>query len=389
MARLERLTAKVFADSAPADEIGQFGSALLGTKVLTSDVATIQGLSAYNNGWGSAVISNRNYPTMQEFNGILKVMSYQTAYQMQEGIPEYDSSTTYFKGSVVKVNISGTVQVPDGQGGYVLTSSTDVHFYASLVDNNQGYAVTNTNYWIELKYVKTTGDTMTGALTFDVPLGSAGISGGNPVVINANNIDIGTTPSSNEYLGMMQLNDQNNARMGRVEYGYFPDGSHCIRIVDKDNSSEAEYSIFEVGYDANNNKYCIFPNTKRVDGQWIKANYTITSNTSLNGSTNLTYDLTSLIPKDGYIYEILLSGRVNGSSTTGQYGPLYVISGLMNTSVMLTGNRQATTSGNTFGGCSIIPLGTDRKITITRGTSYYGTIDTLQVASYRRVGMNS
>ena len=161
MARLERLTAKVFADSAPADEIGQFGSALLGTKVLTSDVATIQGLSAYNNGWGSAVISNRNYPTMQEFNGILKVMSYQTAYQMQEGIPEYDSSTTYFKGSIVKV-----------------IDNTDVHFYASLVDNNQGYAVTNTNYWIELKYVKTTGDTMTGALTFDVPLGTSGISGG-------------------------------------------------------------------------------------------------------------------------------------------------------------------------------------------------------------------
>lgn len=372
MGRLERLTAKVFADSAPADEIGQFGSALLGTKVLTSDVATIQGLSAYNNGWGSAVISNRNYPTMQEFNGILKVMSYQTAYQMQEGIPEYDSSTTYFKGSIVKV-----------------IDNTDVHFYASLVDNNQGYAVTNTNYWIELKYVKTTGDTMTGALTFDVPLGTSGIKGANPVMINANNIDFVTTPSSTEYLGMVQINDQNSNRMGRLEYGFLSDGGHSIRIVDKKNSSETEYSIFEVGYNSNGDRYCDFPNTKCVDGQWIKANYTITSNTNLNGSTPLNYDLTSLIPKDGYNYEILLSGRVNGSSTTGQYGPLYVISSLMSTSVMLTGNRQANTTNNTFGGCSIIPLGTDRKIAVTRGTSYYGTIDILQVASYRRIGTNS
>jgi hypothetical protein len=237
--------------------------------------------------------------------------------------------------------------------------------------------------------VNKAGDTMTGTLAFDVSLGTSGISGGNPVMINANNIDFDTAPSSTEYLGMVQLNDENSNRMGRLEYGFLSDGGHSIRIVDKKNSSETEYSIFEVGYNSSGDRYCDFPNTKCVDGQWIKANYTITSSTSLNGSTNLTYDLTSLIPKDGYIYEILLSGRVNGSSTTGQYGPLYVISGVMNTSVMLAGNRQATTSSNTFGGCSIIPLGTDRKITITRGTSYYGTIDTLQVASYRRVGTNS
>ena len=237
--------------------------------------------------------------------------------------------------------------------------------------------------------VDKTGDTMTGALAFDVPLGTSGIRDANSVMINANNIDFDTAPSSTEYLGMMQINDQNNARMGRVEYAFLPNGQHNIRIVDKKNSSETEYSILEVGYNSNGDRYCEFPDTKCVDGQWIKANYTITTNTSLNSSTHLLYDLTPLIPKDGYIYEILLSGRVNGSSTAGQYGPLYVISTLMNTSVMLAGNRQASTTNNTFGGCSIIPLGTDRKITVTRGTSYYGTIDILQVASYRRVGTNS
>lgn len=131
MAKLTRVTAKVFADNAPNSEIGQFGSALLGTKVTTSDVATIQALSAYNNGWGSAVISNRNYPTMQEFNGLLKVMSYQTAYAMQEGIPEYDANTEYCKGSVIKA----------------LNSDDDVVLYQSIVDNNINNSVSDTTKW--------------------------------------------------------------------------------------------------------------------------------------------------------------------------------------------------------------------------------------------------
>lgn len=371
MARLERLTAKVFADSAPADEIGQFGSALLGTKVLTSNVATIQGLSAYNNGWGSAVISNRNYPTMQEFNGILKVMSYQTAYQMQEGIPEYDASTTYYQGSIVKV-ISGT----------------DVYFYSSLIDNNTGYAVTNTNYWIELKYVKTTGDTMTGTLTFDVPLGTSGIRDANPVMINASNVDFDSTPSSNEYLGMVQINDQNSNRMGRVEYAFLPSGQHNIRIVDQKNSSETEYSIFEVGFNANGDKYCTFPNTARVDGQWIASNINVALNVNINGSSNITYTVSGL-PNDSQSYEILLTARGKGTTTNNQYIPIYVGTAFTGDNfVEIAGSRQMSTTANTFGGTIVIPIGSDRKLTLVRDGSYNGTVETLTIKAYRRIGAN-
>lgn len=135
MTKLDRLTAKVFADNAPADEIGQFGSALSGTKVLTSDVATIQALPAYTSGWGSAVISNRNYPTMQEFNGLLKVMSYQSAYTLQQGIPEYDSGTVYYIGSIVKS----------------LDADNNAVLYQSVADNNINNQLTNTDYWKELQ----------------------------------------------------------------------------------------------------------------------------------------------------------------------------------------------------------------------------------------------
>ena len=54
MSTLSRVTAKLFGGSAPLDEIGQFGSALAGTKYNTQDVAEIQALDAYDK--GSALI---------------------------------------------------------------------------------------------------------------------------------------------------------------------------------------------------------------------------------------------------------------------------------------------------------------------------------------------
>lgn len=128
MAKLERVTAKIFASDAPADKIGQFGSALAGTKLETGDVSTIQALPAYTEGWSSAVVSQRNYPVLQETNGVMKNMTYQTAYIMQNGIPEYDPNTEYYTGSICK-GVGNTNQ------------------YASLNDENIGNDVTNSQNW--------------------------------------------------------------------------------------------------------------------------------------------------------------------------------------------------------------------------------------------------
>ncbi len=51
MPKLPRILAKIFASNAAEDDIGQFGSALTGSKVLTSDIAQIQALPAYEEGW--------------------------------------------------------------------------------------------------------------------------------------------------------------------------------------------------------------------------------------------------------------------------------------------------------------------------------------------------
>lgn len=132
MAKLTRITGKVFGSNATATigGIGQFGSAAAGSPNLTTDVATIQALPAYLDGWGSAVITSRNFPPIEEVTGVLKTISYQTCYTLQEGIPVYDIGTNYSDTSIVKV-----------------IDSNGLSFYRSLVEDNLGNSLSDTDYW--------------------------------------------------------------------------------------------------------------------------------------------------------------------------------------------------------------------------------------------------
>lgn len=135
---LTRVTGKVFGGSAPLDEIGQFGSALAGTKLNTQDVATIQALEAYSQGWGSAVISSRNFPPIEEVTGVLKTISYQACYSLQAGVPTYDIGTDYGVGDIVKV-----------------VSGSTLTFYISQQTPNIGQSLSDTAYWQPATFVGT------------------------------------------------------------------------------------------------------------------------------------------------------------------------------------------------------------------------------------------
>ena len=107
--RLRRVTNKIFGKNAsPTGDvsvgayIGQFGSGKAGTYIGTGDIATIQALPAWENGWIDAVIPNQQYPCLPEMTGFGKVLSYQIGYIQQEGICEWDSATEYCKNSIVK-----------------------------------------------------------------------------------------------------------------------------------------------------------------------------------------------------------------------------------------------------------------------------------------------
>ena len=147
---LPRVTQYIFGENA-GENIGQFGSALAGQGVPTGDIAQIQALPAWAGGWNSAVISERDYPPLEEMTGIQKVETQQIAYIFQKGIPEWDEGTTYFANTSF-CQINGIV-------------------YRSLTDNNLGNNPetdsTNWEVWkplegtyanIDLSNLSTTGE---------------------------------------------------------------------------------------------------------------------------------------------------------------------------------------------------------------------------------------
>lgn len=124
MSKILRKTAQIFASTSGLDQVANFGTFAQGSPTFSTDPAAIQ-TAQFLNGWFSAVLGN-NSPTMEDMNAVLYVLAYQAAYCLQEGVPEWDSATTYYIGSFVQV--SSVV-------------------YVSTVDTNLNNTPPNNSYW--------------------------------------------------------------------------------------------------------------------------------------------------------------------------------------------------------------------------------------------------
>ena len=128
MARLPRKTQKIFGGSLSASgNVAQIGSTVTGTPVYSTDLDTIQALTAYLNGFSSQVVAGTASPVLQEFNAVLRMLTQQVGYILQLGVQEWVATTSYYVGSMAQ----------DGAG--VL--------YVSLTDDNLGNALVDTNNW--------------------------------------------------------------------------------------------------------------------------------------------------------------------------------------------------------------------------------------------------
>lgn len=130
MALTQRITGRVFGSQAGLSDIGVFGSAKAGNPTNSQDVATIQGGTAYLEGWGSGIVSSKNFPPMEEVTGVLNTISYQACYGLQVGVPVYDIGTDYNTGDIVKV-----------------ASGSTLTFYVSQTTPNIGQSLSDTTYW--------------------------------------------------------------------------------------------------------------------------------------------------------------------------------------------------------------------------------------------------
>jgi microcystin-dependent protein len=102
MARLPRVLYQLFGADGPNDDFGQFGSKTAGSPVKTKSISVIQSLAAWSTGFKAALVSGNRQPYCEDMNSAMYVHAYMTAYLMQEGVPEYDGSTTYHQYSIVK-----------------------------------------------------------------------------------------------------------------------------------------------------------------------------------------------------------------------------------------------------------------------------------------------
>jgi hypothetical protein len=133
MSKIVRQTAVLFGTSAGSNQIAQFGSLNAGAPTLysgsTASPSGITNLSNWQGGWFNAVVGAAS-PAIEDLNAFSYVTSYQIAYQMQEGIPEWDSATTYYTGSIAQ----------DGNG----------NVYASVTNSNTGNALSSSGNWAAL-----------------------------------------------------------------------------------------------------------------------------------------------------------------------------------------------------------------------------------------------
>lgn len=79
--------------------VSQFGTLKGGSPAFASSASQIQ-TSEFTGGWLEAVIG-QNYPALEDRNALDYLLFYQLCYLFQQGIPEYDATTTYYQGSFV------------------------------------------------------------------------------------------------------------------------------------------------------------------------------------------------------------------------------------------------------------------------------------------------
>jgi hypothetical protein len=124
------------------------------------------------------------------------------------------------------------------------------------------------------------------------------------------------------------------------------------------------------------------------DSQWVTKSATLYSATSIAASTSVNVSLTSYLPDDGYQHEVLLHGYVWTDKTSGHTAEIHITTSMLGACYLC---RRNTRTSNNFGDAAslIMPVGTNRTITLGNGSGAATGSVAFYAVAYRRIGTNT
>lgn len=192
MAKITRATQQIFGENAISTEVTAFGTAMTNNPIFTKDPAQLQ-TAASLLGWSAAIESDMA-PFEEDTNGLCYLITRQLAYLYQQGTPEWDSDTTYYKNSLCTVIENNNLIIKrsltdDNTGNNPLTDNVNWADYFSqrvihtigdpiitlnpVLQNNEiwleGATVSRTTYSNLFQIYGTTYGAGNGSTTFKLP----------------------------------------------------------------------------------------------------------------------------------------------------------------------------------------------------------------------------
>lgn len=124
-----------------------------------------------------------------------------------------------------------------------------------------------------------------------------------------------------------------------------------------------------------------------LDGQWTPSHLEICEDRAAQ-TTDKSWSLSSYLPNDGFNYEVLFTVAVTTGTTSGDRSSVYLETPLIYGSITVLSINTRTNSSMKNYAAAIIPINTNRKITVRGVEGNTGTYS-LRARGYRRLGKNS
>jgi TolA-binding protein len=152
----------------------------------------------------------------------------------------------------------------------------------------------------------------------------------------------------------------------------------------EETNSEIEELNTKITENQENQNSAISEINKNLDGIWIGKEYIFASLATYPTSSNINYNLSSILPDDDNIYELLLEGDATTGTTSGNYINLIIKTSTVDAGLSIISCRTRTGSTMQSNSSVMIPIGTDRILTVVAVSSYVGKF-TLYLKAYRKV----